>query len=199
MPEENDKKLTKSEKYFLKKGKKETDILLKTRKQKTKKIIGIALVAMLAILLTGKMASAFIEWRKESQNRPSGEGAIEINNPEYDAGDVRMSGGLITHAFEVKNTGKGYLKISGIWTSCHCTTAMLKVDGKESPKFGMDRSPSSWSQEIAPGQTGQLEVIFDPAYHGHQGMGAIVREIYLSTNDPKNKTAKVSLIANVTN
>lgn len=61
----------------------------------------------------------------------------------------------------------------------------------------MDGGGVFWSQKIAPGETGQLEVIFDPAFHGSQGTGQVVRAVYLSTNDPENKKAEVRLLANV--
>ena len=98
--------------------------------------------------------------------------------------------------FEMKNTGDGDLKIDSIWTSCHCTTAKLTANGKTSAEFGMDKY--STSQKIAPGESGFLEVTFDPAFHGPQGIGAAVREIYLSTNDPLNPKARIQLSANVT-
>lgn len=79
-----------------------------------------------------------------------------------------------------------------------CTTAKLKVGDKESPEFGMHDNSVFWSQKIAPGQVGYLDVAFDPAYHGPQGTGPVVRAIYFSTDDPQNKTSQVRLLADVT-
>lgn len=80
-----------------------------------------------------------------------------------------------------------------------CTTAVLKVGDKTSPEFGMHDNAAFWSQNITPGETGYLEVVFDPAFHGPQGVGQALRVIYLTTNDPENKKAEARLIANVVN
>lgn len=128
--------------------------------------------------------------------KPSTGGLIEVNPREYDIGDIQMTDGLVKKSYEVKNSGSGPLKISGILTSCHCTTAVLRVGDKASPSFGMT-PVSFWSEEIPAGQTAQLEVTFDPAFHGDAGMGPVTRGIYISSNDPKNKRVELLLSANV--
>lgn len=179
------------ENYFFKKQQKEQEHSRKVVQKKIKKTLAI----LIPILL---IAGGLIFWVGKSNNSSNvSTGAkIEVSPKEYDAGTVSMAAGVVKKDYEIKNVGTGDLKINDIWTSCHCTTAILKVAGKESPKFGMDHA-GFWSQVLAPGQTAQLEVIFDPAFHGPQGTGPAVREIYLSTNDPQNKTASVMLTANV--
>ena len=78
-----------------------------------------------------------------------------------------------------------------------CTTARLRVGDKTSGEFGMQSNPIFWSQKIAPGETGYLEVTFDPAFHKEQGTGPVVRVVYLLSNDPQNEKAEVRLTANV--
>lgn len=184
--------LTKKEKYLLKKQKREKEHLRQTRNRKLKKLIAISLPTL---LVAGGIAFGLINY--SPGEKLEGTPRIEISPPEYDLGIISMVEGKIQRTFEVKNTGEGDLEITGIWTSCHCTTARLKVGDRESPEFGMSSNPIFWSQKIAPGQTGYLEVTFDPAYHGSQGTGPVIRAIYLSTNDSQNKTAEVRLIANV--
>jgi len=120
---------------------------------------------------------------------------MEIPQKEYDAGTVSMADGKIKYTYKIKNAGVGDLKISSIWTSCHCTTAKLTIGDKTSPEFGMDKRFTS--QKINPGETGFLEVTFDPVFHGPQGTGPVVRAVYISTNDPNNKKTEVKLMANV--
>lgn len=127
----------------------------------------------------------------------TGQGRIEINPLKHDVGTVSIVEGFVKRTFEIQNTGEGDLKITAIWTSCMCTMARLKVGDKESPEFGMHSGSLFWSQKIASGQTGFLEVIFDPAFHGDQGTGEIVRAIYISSDDPQNKKVEARLIANV--
>ncbi len=126
-----------------------------------------------------------------------GRGKIEINPLEHDAGTVSMAEGLVEKTFEIKNIGEGDLKIDSILTSCMCTTARLKVGDKVSPEFGMHTNSTFWSQKITSGGTGFLEVTFDPAFHGPQGVGPVVRVIYLSTDDPQNQRVEVRLSAKV--
>jgi hypothetical protein len=187
-----EEKLTKKEKYLLKKQKKEKERL---RKMQSKKIKEIFIISLPIFLIIGGVVFGIINYSPEKSH--PGTPKIEINPSEYDAGTVSMVEGLVKYTYEIKNTGEGDLKIDRIWTSCMCTTARLRVEDKESGEFGMHTSSTFWSQKIAPGQTGFLEVTFDPAFHGPQGVGKIVRAVYLSTNDPQNQKAEVKLISDV--
>lgn len=187
----NRQPLTKRERRLLKKQHKERERMLLQRRKKIKNILFVSL----PILLLAGIIVFFAKNYTPEENHP-GAPKIEIPANEYDAGTISMVGGPVKHTYEIRNAGIGDLKINSIWTSCHCTTAKLKVGDKTSPEFGMDKR--STSQKIAPGQTGFLEVIFDPAFHGPQGIGEAVRVVYLSTNDPQNKKVEVRLVANVT-
>jgi hypothetical protein len=128
-------------------------------------------------------------------------GRIEITPLEYDFGAVSISAGLVKKTYEIKNAGEGDLKINDILTSCGCTKAVLKIGDRVSPEFTMPGhgiNPAAWSETLKPGEKGELEVVFDPAFHGPQGKGEVVRVIYLSTNDSQNKKAEVKLSGRVT-
>ncbi len=130
----------------------------------------------------------------------AGQGTIEVSPKEYDAGTVFMAGELVKKTFEIQNLGQGDLKITDISTSCMCTTARLKVGDKTSPEFGMagmDNASTFWSQKIAPGEKGYLEVTFDQALHGEAGLGDIIRAIYIQSDDAQNPKAEVRLTAKV--
>jgi len=182
--------LTKKQRRQLKKLQREKERLALVRHRKIKKMIWVLLSCVLVV--GGITISLLHSSPKETH---SGMPKIEIPHKEYDAGTVSMAGGKIKHTYEIKNTGTGDLKIESIWTSCHCTTARLTISGKTSPEFGMIRRFTS--QKIHPGETGLLEVTFDPAFHGPQGTGPVVRTVYLSTNDPQNKKVEVRLMADV--
>ncbi len=186
--------ITKKEKYLLKKQKKDQERFSKARRKKIKKII----ISSLAILIMGGIVFGLVSYfSREKEETHSGIPKIEIDVLEYDVGTVSMADGLVKHTYEIKNIGEGDLKINGIRTSCMCTTARLKVGDKESGEFGMHSNPAFWSQKIAPGETGYLKVVFDPAFHGPDGTGSIIRAVYLSTDDPDNKEVEVRLIVNV--
>lgn len=188
-----EQRLTKRERRLLRKQQRKQEGLLLARRKKIKKMLFIFL---LIALIAGGIIFALLNYSpSENQAENQGTPKMEINPKEYDAGTVSMSAGKIQRTYEIKSIGDGDLEIDSVWTSCHCTTARLKVGDKTSPEFGMDKRRTS--QKIAPGETGFLEVTFDPAFHGPQGVGQAVRVVYLSTNDPENKKAEVRLLANV--
>ncbi|MDP3990918.1 MAG: DUF1573 domain-containing protein [Candidatus Nealsonbacteria bacterium] len=129
-----------------------------------------------------------------SSGRP---GKIEISPLEYDFGTVSMGDSHVKYTYEISNVGQGDLKIDSIWTSCMCTTARLRVGDKESPEFGMHTNSMLWSQKIPPGEKGYLDVTFDQALHGEEGIGQIVRAIYISNNDPQTPKTQVMLFGTV--
>jgi len=51
--------------------------------------------------------------------------------------------------------------------------------------------------EVKPGETAELLVEFDPAFHGPSGVGPITRTITMNTNDVKNPVLSFNLTANV--
>lgn len=188
-----EKELTKREIRLLKREEKRQEYLRSIRYRKIKKTAAVALVTL---LVAGGIT--FLIANSPSEENKNNSAKIEINPAEYDLGDISMSAGVVKKTFEIKNSGSSDLKIDSIWTSCHCTTAKLKVGDKLSPEFGMEAGLSFWSEKIAPDQTGYLEVAFDPAYHGHEGMGPVIRAVYLSTNAPDQKKVEARLSANVT-
>lgn len=179
--------LTKKQRYLIRKERKEQAKIKMAKNRKIKKILKIVAPIVVIVAVIVIVVVALPESTGQSVQAA---GIIEITQAEYDAGTVSISSGLVEHTFEVKNTGQNNLKISRIWTSCMCTKASLKVGEKESEKFDMHSNPLFWSQDIAPGETGYLNVSFDPAFHGPGGTGSVVREAYLTTNDPNNKKGK---------
>lgn len=188
---------TKREQRLLKRQEESQQRQRQIRRHKIKKAAWLLLPLL---LIAGGLIFSITKY---SQSKLSSSAAgnktpkIEISPPEYDIGTISMAAGLIKKTYKIKNNGDSDLTINGIQTSCHCTTAILRVGDAASPEFGMDGSSTFWSQKIAPGQSGDLEVIFDPAFHGPQGIGPTVRIVSISSNDPQNKTVKVQLIANV--
>jgi Protein of unknown function (DUF1573) len=185
----------KNNKYFQRKQLKQEKLAKKERSGKIKKTLKLSFIGAIGILvLCGAVYGLYGYF---SKNTVSAASEVEIPSKEYDAGSVSINGGLVTHSFEIKNIGKGNLKISGIRTSCMCTTAKLKVGDSFSPEFGMHTSSLFWSKDIKPGETGYIEVTFDPAFHGPAGLGSITRGIYVTTDNFENKEIEFLLSANV--
>ncbi len=186
----DNQELTKKEQYLLKKQKKLEERNKSARDEKNKSRIKLILMGLIFVGTSYVLANNF------SQNN-QGTPKIEIAPLKYDAGVASMADGLVETTFEIKNTGNSDLKITEIKTSCMCTTAVFEVDGRSSPEFGMHSAQLPWSQKIAPGQTGYLDVAFDPAYHSPNGTGDITRIIYISSNDPQNRKIEAKLMVNV--
>ena len=122
---------------------------------------------------------------------------IAVEPERYDLGRVSMAAGVISRSFRVRNEGTTDLVITGISTSCGCTTAKLVVGEVESPVFGMHDNPE-WSGVLTPGESGELQVFFDPAHHGLEGTGPFTRFVLIESNDPINGRVKVRLEGEVT-
>jgi uncharacterized protein DUF1573 len=78
----------------------------------------------------------------------------------YNFGRAR-SGELVKHVFTFTNTGDALLLVSGVATSCHCTTS------------------GDWSRQVAPGQTGVIPVQLDSATL----VGPVTRTVTVTSND----------------
>jgi hypothetical protein len=74
----------------------------------------------------------------------SGLPKIQFENVEHDFGII-LQGEKVSHSFKFKNTGKQDLIVKDASASCGCTV----------PKFT--------SQPIAPGEQGEIEVVFNSA------------------------------------
>lgn len=114
----------------------------------------------------------------------------------FDWGTIPMNKGNAVKTFTIKNTGSDALKLFNVKTSCHCTKAFVTVGKDESPKFGMD-TLSSWVGVVASGNEAKLTVVFDPAYHGPQGVGPINRFVSVETNDRANQKITFTLTGTV--
>ena len=124
-------------------------------------------------------------------------GAIVVSPPRFDAGDVFMDVSEVAMSFDVTNTGERVAVITYIETSCDCTKATILFEGREGPRFAMrhDTPPGTydWRAVLAPGETVELRVYYDPQAHGvftpedapaiH---GPITRVVRLHSDDPQD-------------
>lgn len=128
---------------------------------------------------------------------PSYNTKAQADQKTYDWGIINMKDGNVNKTFIIKNTGADVLKLTKVKTSCHCTKASVIINGVASPIFGMNTN-FSWIGEVLPNSEAQLSIVFDPAYHGPNGVGPITRYVSVDTNDPKTSTLEFTLTANVT-
>ena len=162
-------------------------------KMKQKTVLIVIGIITFAILGTGAWLLSRptgVEVEKSDQAK------AEVGETNYDWGEIKINGGNTEKVFLIKNTGTGPLKLSGVSTSCMCTIAQVIIDGKESPFFAMHQK-SSWVGEIPAGKEAELKIVFDPAFHGPSGVGQMIRQIVVETNDKDNPQLEFMLKGNV--
>lgn len=158
-------------------------------------IIGV-IIFTLAIIGIGY----FISGGNSSKAVLGGTKGAKAQTPQVDYyfGNIKLKGGLVRHAFPIKNAGNKELTIANLATSCHCTKVYFEYKNKKSPQFGMKGyGVSDWVGKLAPGQEGKIIAVFDPAYHGPQGTGPISRLVSAETNDPDHPYIEFAFSANV--
>ncbi len=123
--------------------------------------------------------------------------AAEVS--QYDFGTISMMNGNVSYDFMLKNMMTEPVRVTKMYTSCMCTTAMMKIGDREVGPFGMSGhgGPAPAINEIIePGQSVKVSAIFDPAAHGPAGVGRIERSIYLESD--KGAPVELKFSANVT-
>ncbi|MEK9183307.1 MAG: DUF1573 domain-containing protein [Patescibacteria group bacterium] len=143
------------------------------------------ILTIIVLLVIGGIGAAVAATMKEKSGNGLGKLAVETTN--FDWGDISMARGLAKKTIKIQNTGTGDLKISKFATSCMCTKVVLEANGRRSPEFGMPghgaSGPAFWSETIKPGDSGNLEIVFDPNAHGPEAVGPVTRTISIYSND----------------
>ena len=141
-------------------------------------------------------ATRLAQTETKALSATDGAGKVELGEAKYDFGEVTLNGGKVEKVFMVKNGGSGELTLGSVSTSCMCTTAQVEMNGSVSPVFGM-HDKTGWQGKLGRGETAAVKVIFDPAFHGPGGKGAITRIVKLQTNDPARRSIELTLTGKV--
>ncbi|MFQ6015557.1 MAG: DUF1573 domain-containing protein [Anaerolineae bacterium] len=123
---------------------------------------------------------------------------LVIEPDTVDLGTVPVTDEPVSTAFHIQNAGEQDLTITGIKTSCMCTTAYLESEEGTSPTFGAHDNPTGWSVKLPPGAEAKLVVTFDPAAHGPKGVGQFRRVISIYSDDPLDSQVNVEVAVEVT-
>jgi hypothetical protein len=101
--------------------------------------------------------------------------SIVLETTKLDLGHVINGEIIVGHKINVRNEGKADLVIDSVTTSCSCTQATL------SPMV------------ITPGETGILTIEFDSGAHGPELTGELIRQVFVTSNDPIQPEATVEM------
>lgn len=152
------------------------------------------------ILVLGLIVWGMVHFNSHPNKAIAGYSTDDSNAPHAQIDEKKFNFGHISvtqtvnHDFLIINSGNNPLTISDIMTSCHCTTAILKVAGQaDSPEFNMNHS--NWSEDIPVGAGATLTVKYDP--NVMPVSGEVSRVVTFSTNDPQNKQIQLEITANV--
>ncbi|MEK7601394.1 MAG: DUF1573 domain-containing protein [Patescibacteria group bacterium] len=152
--------------------------------KKTLLIGAIVLLGIVGLMVWGKSnASANGAQQANHAGAPQGNVQSQLTALEtfYDFGTISMKGGKVENRFTITNNTDASVYIESVYTSCMCTTAFLETPTGEKGPFGMQGMgyiPPA-NESIAPGESREVKVIFDPNAHGPAGVGMIDRFVYL--------------------
>ncbi|MFC2030047.1 DUF1573 domain-containing protein [Chloroflexota bacterium] len=104
---------------------------------------------------------------------PQAPGEIELSATEFDFGTIPNTG-PVSRVLQVHNAGEGPLAISGVSTSCGCTTAEVGA------------------QQLAAGESTDLTVTYDPLAHDG-ATGEFMRLVYIRSDDPDTPEANLTV------
>ena len=115
----------------------------------------------------------------------SGIRALASVSPFHNFGNISMAAGKVSHRYWIKNVSAASLKINKLSTSCMCTDATLITRAGKKGPFGMPgHGPTPRLEErLAPGESAQVDVVFDPAAHGPAGIGQTDRIVTLENDE----------------
>ncbi len=106
------------------------------------------------------------------------ESLFSLREKEFDFGKIKQSGGEVKHEFTVQYNGKTPIKITGVPTSCGCTTAKIEKD------------------ILNPGETTIITVEFDPNFH-EEPIGKFFKSVIILTEPSTNPPPELKIWAQV--
>jgi hypothetical protein len=123
---------------------------------------------------------------------------LQLSSSYHNFGNVPGGGSVVSTLMGITNTGESDLIITGMDSSCGCTTASIVTDGVEGPRFSMSMhgtNPTGWSETIEPGNTAQLKIYYNPSTHSEL-RGPVTRYVTIFSNDPYKSQMRVTIEAN---
>lgn len=137
-----------------------------------------------AVVILGALAVIIITKPSPAPAAATGNsGALVAESSSYSFGSVPLTGGLVRTVYTVQNAGEEPVTIRGVYTSCMCTTAVLRAAGRIEGPFGMPGHGPRRNIDLtlAGGESVEVEAVFDPAAHGPAGVGPVSRAVIIES------------------
>jgi len=124
---------------------------------------------------------------------------LSASETKYDFGTISMGDGVVKRLFTVSNDTGTDVRVDTLATSCMCTNAFIVNGENKRGPFGMPghgNTVPKANEIIKVGEKRVIEVVFDPAAHGPEGVGIVERYVYLV--DEKGGALQLEIKAEVT-
>jgi hypothetical protein len=187
MAEKNQKGMTRTQRRKLQKEKRQAE---RKRKKRKKQIVRWSAIS-LAVILSLAIGYVLFLHKPDTSNR----GVLRVAKPSHYFGVVSSREGISTAKIPLVNIGEGALTITGLDSSCGCTSASILNNGVEGPRFKMashGKNPRDWSTVIKPGEQAFLKVYYDPAVHPSE-RGQVTRIVWIFSDDPVKPKQEVKI------
>lgn len=161
-----------------------------------KPIIGIILFSLVFvggvyfIISSGdKPQVPIVKYSIQDKNKP----IIKVNETSYDMGTIKVAD-TKEKEFIVKNIGTKPLLLSDISSNCGCTAGQIIYKGVSSKEFSM-HIQSNYVAQIDPQTSAIVKIIYRP--FTMPVYGAVVRQVFINTNDPVRQKLEFKIKAYV--
>lgn len=154
---------------------------------------------LLNVLLTISLlgTGACSEARTVSESMPT-ESSLRADREDHEFGRILIDGGKVETLFTIVNESLDEVRLLSVATSCGCTEAVAEfADGSTVGSFELpiDGQENHAGRKVGVGESFKVRVVFDPAAHGPNGVGELMREIILATQG--GGETRLTITANV--
>ncbi|MEW6008792.1 MAG: DUF1573 domain-containing protein [Candidatus Omnitrophota bacterium] len=108
---------------------------------------------------------------------------VSIEPIVFDFGKVSKKQIIISKTFKVINKGTAPLAIKNVKSLCSCVSVSLTANKIKSHTFNISGAPKGWQVKLKPQESAQLDIIID-LLHSSVGIGKLIREVQVTTDDP---------------
>ncbi len=157
-------------------------------------ILTFIIVIVMIVLNVPESEKTKTNYKKDDPNRP----IAVLQTDKIDWGEISLKD-TKEGEVELRNDGVSPLEILKLSTSCDCTSVKLFYNGSETKEYSMDmegmRQAMNSKISIASKTSAKLKVIYRPFVMPVNG--AVIRQVFIETNDPVNPKLEIKASAMV--